>query len=159
VVGDDSLTQNHRRDPARARRSRAPSSLHSRSPRLQVAAERDLSSGASPKLVDRRASDNPADAEPNSVHCANALTAELTARAGVGLPDAKVVARETVSAMGMVPTLVLWHVNSGCNRYSAATCVQLPAAGHSCFRWSMASPVLGVGHIGLRLRMLPCLSR
>ncbi len=43
-------------------------------------------------------------ADADSARWAAALTAELTSRVGAGLPDSKVVARETVAAMGAVLT-------------------------------------------------------
>ena len=103
VVGDDSLTQTVveiRRaldDPGR----RILCTVARRGYRLQPS---ETSAPAAPSLSIAVLPITHTDAEPDSVRCANALTAELTSRAGVGLPDAKVVARETVAAMGGMVT-------------------------------------------------------
>src|SRR5678816_2978173 len=104
VVGDDSLTQTivEIRRALDDRGHRVLCTVARRGYRLQPS---ETSAPAPvPSLSIAVLPITHTDAEPDSVHCANALTAELTARAGVGLPDAKVVARETVSAMGGVVT-------------------------------------------------------
>jgi len=102
VVGDDSLTQTIveiRRtldDPGH----RVLCTVARRGYRLQPS--ETSTPAAAPSLSIAVLPITHADTEPDTVRCANALTAELTSRAGVGLPDAKVVARETVAAMGAV---------------------------------------------------------
>ena len=104
VVGDDSLTQTvvEIRRALDDRGHQVLCTVARRGYRLQPS---EISaSAAAPSLSIAVLPITHTDTEPESVRCANALTAELTARAGVGLPDAKVVARGPIAAMGSVVT-------------------------------------------------------
>jgi TolB-like protein len=100
VVGDDSLTQAvvEIRRALGDRERQVLCTVARRGYRLQpsepsaVAATPSLSVAVLPITHDA--------ADRDGARCATMLTSELTSRAGGGLPDSKVVARETVAAMG-----------------------------------------------------------
>jgi len=104
VVGDDSLTQTivEIRRALGDRERRVLCTVARRGYRLQPSEA--SASGAAPSLSIAVLPIAHHDADPDSARWAAALTSELTSRAGVGLPDSKVVARETVAAMGAALT-------------------------------------------------------
>jgi DNA-binding winged helix-turn-helix (wHTH) protein len=101
VVGDDSLTQtvvDIRRaigDPQR----RVVCTVARRGYRLQPSEA--SASAPAPALSIAVLPITHDEADPDSERLAAVLTAELTSKAGVGLSDSKVVARETVAAAGV----------------------------------------------------------
>ena len=100
VVGDDSLTQTivEIRRALDDRGRQVLCTVARRGFRLQPS--RSLPAATAPALSIAVLPIAHDDAEPNSARLAAALTTELTSRAGVGLPDSKVVARETAMAVG-----------------------------------------------------------
>lgn len=104
VVGDDSLTQTvvEIRRALGDREHRILRTVARRGYRLQP--DEAAAPVAAPPLSVAVLPIAHDGADPDGARWAAALTAELTSRAGVGLPDSKVVARETVASMGAAST-------------------------------------------------------
>lgn len=104
VVGDDSLTQTivEIRRAIDDRKRQVLCTVARRGYRLQPSGA--LPAAAAPALSIAVLPITHDDAEADSARIAAVLTTELTSRAGIGIPDSKVVSRETAVAVGKVST-------------------------------------------------------